>query len=76
MARDWLEKPDNPAMTEWGVMSEDVYGGIALLNFHEMAYKMALATDVTRWRPIEFVAQLEDLSWLDRAIEENSLSNQ
>src|SRR5207244_3749310 len=26
MAVEWLDKADNPAMSEWGVASEDVYG--------------------------------------------------
>jgi hypothetical protein len=62
----WLDKPDNPAMSEWGVTSEDVYGSIVLVNFAELRYKAALTSDFTTWYPVERLDQLERLDWLDR----------
>jgi hypothetical protein len=38
----WLDKSDNPAMNDWGVTSEDVYGGFVLVNFHDLLFKVAL----------------------------------
>jgi hypothetical protein len=61
----WLDKADNPAMREWGVTSEDVYGAIALVNFHDLLCKVALTSDFTTWRPIERPEQLTELDWLD-----------
>lgn len=60
----WLDKSDNPAMNEWGVTSEDVYGAIVLVNFAELAYKVALTSDFTTWHPVKRLEQLETLDWL------------
>jgi hypothetical protein len=62
---EWLDKPDNPAMREWGVASEDVYGAIVLVNFHDLLCKVALTSDFKTWRPIERPEQLTQLDWLD-----------
>lgn len=40
-------------MSEWGVESEDVYGTIALINFAELTFKIALTHDFTTWHPID-----------------------
>jgi hypothetical protein len=61
----WLDKADNPAMTDWGVTSDDVYGGIVLVNFADLLYKVALTSDFANWRPIERLEQLAVLDWLE-----------
>jgi hypothetical protein len=61
----WLDKSDNPAMSEWGVTSDDLYGAVVLVNFHELLYKAALTSDFATWQPVERVNQLEALGWLD-----------
>jgi len=61
----WLDKDDNPAMSEWGVESEDVYGTIALINFAELTFKIALTHDFTTWHPIDRIEQLRKVGWLD-----------
>ena len=45
----WLDKADNPAMSEWGVTSDDAYGAIALINFAELRFKIALTRDFATW---------------------------
>jgi hypothetical protein len=60
----WLDKSDNPAMSEWGVSSEDVCGGLALVNFADLRYKVALTGDFAAWHAVEQVAQLRTLAWL------------
>lgn len=65
MACGWLDKSDNPAMSEWDMTSDDVHGGIVLVNFHELAYKVTLSSDFARWQPVDRLVQLKDLSWLD-----------
>lgn len=60
----WLDKADNPAMTEWGVTSDDVYGGIALVNFADLRFKTALTRDFSTWHAIEEPEQLRALDWL------------
>ena len=62
----WLDRPDNPGMAEWGFGSEDVFGAVALVNFHELGYKVALTGDFTSWLPVLGREQLDDLDWLDR----------
>lgn len=62
----WIDKSDNPAMTDWGVTSEDVHGAIVLVNFADLVYKAALTSDFTTWYPIDRIEQLETLEWLDR----------
>lgn len=61
----WLEKVDNPAMQEWGVRGDDVYGAVVIVNFHELAYKVVLTREFERWRPVVDVAQLDELDWVD-----------
>jgi hypothetical protein len=63
----WLDKDDNPAMYEWGLRSDDVYGAVALVNLGELAYKVALTRDFERWHPLIEDSQLDDLDWLDHA---------
>ena len=64
----WLDKADNPAMSDWGVTSDDVYGAIALINFAELRFKIALTRDFATWHPIEQLEQLETLDWLDNGL--------
>jgi hypothetical protein len=64
----WLDKADNPAMSEWGVTSDDVYGAIGLINFAELRFKIALTRDFARWHPIEHLEQLKTLDWLDNGL--------
>jgi hypothetical protein len=67
MAVEWLDKADNPAMSEWDVTSADVYGGIVLINFHDLLFKVALSADFSAWQPVSRLKQLESLGWLDEA---------
>jgi hypothetical protein len=64
----WLDKADNPAMSEWGVTSDDVYGAIALINFAELRFKIALTRDFATWHAIEHLEQLKTLDWLDSGV--------
>lgn len=66
MAVHWLDKPDNPAMAEWGVTAADLYGGIVLVNFHSLQYKAFLSNDFATWSPVTRLDELEDLDWIDR----------
>lgn len=66
MAVHWLDKPDNPAMAEWGVTAADLYGGIVLVNFHSLQYKAFLSNDFATWLPVTRLDELEDLDWIDR----------
>ena len=63
MGTAWLDKPDNPGMVDWAVSSEDVYGAVMLVNFHDFAFKAALTADLESWLPITDPLQLDDLGW-------------
>ena len=64
----WLDKADTPAMSEWGVTSDDVYGAIALINFGDLRFKIALTRDFATWHAIEHFEQLKTLDWLDNGV--------
>ena len=63
MGAAWLDKPDNPGMADWAVSSEDVYGAVVLVNFHELAFKAALTADLESWLPVTDPHQLDDVGW-------------
>lgn len=65
MSAEWLDKVDNPGMTEWTLGSEDVYGAIVLVNLAAPSWKIAFTADFTRFAPVTEPHQLVDLSWLD-----------
>ena len=71
MSAAWMDKPDNPGMATLGVDSADVYGGVAVVQFAERAYRIGLTNDFEVLRPVESLVQLVDLDWLD-APEPNS----
>jgi hypothetical protein len=47
------------------VESEDVYGTIALINFAELTFKIALTHDFTTWHTIDRIEELRKAGWLD-----------
>jgi hypothetical protein len=67
MAVEWLDKQDNPAMHDWGLTSADVYGGIVLVNFQDLLFKVTLTADFSVWYPVVCLEQLDHLDWLDGA---------
>jgi hypothetical protein len=67
MTAEWLDKPDNPGMVEWGFTSEDLYGGLIQVNFAEMAFRAAFTADFHTWTRVTARDQLEDLGWLESA---------
>jgi hypothetical protein len=65
MSAEWLDKADNPGMGEWALRSEDVFGGIMVVNFADIAFKVALTNDFARWWPVRSLDELADLDQLD-----------
>jgi hypothetical protein len=63
----WLDKEDNPPMSDWGLTSADIYGGVVLVNLYDLVFKAALTPDFSSWHPVEHFGQLEALDWLDAA---------
>jgi hypothetical protein len=64
MTAEWLDKSDNPGMADHDLVSGDVYGGVALVNFARMQWKAAVTADFSSAHAITDTAQLEDVCWL------------
>lgn len=67
MDASWLDKPDNPAMLDWGLSSNDLYGGVMAMNFRDLLWKAAFTDDLRTWQPVGAEARLDDLPWLREA---------
>jgi hypothetical protein len=63
MSAAWIDKADNPGMTELAASSEDIYGAVAAVNFADMNWRVALTSDFTVLFPVTRIGQLTDLGW-------------
>jgi hypothetical protein len=41
MSAAWVDKADNPGMAELGLQSGDVYGGVVVVNFADMIWRIS-----------------------------------
>jgi hypothetical protein len=64
MSVSWVDKADNPGMAELGLQNADVYGGIVVVNFADLTWRMGLTHDFTTLIPVSEIEQLTDLGWL------------
>jgi hypothetical protein len=64
MSVAWLDKVDNPGMSQLGVTSADVYGAVVAVNFADLTWRMAITKDFASLHPVSRVEQLADLRWL------------
>ena len=67
MSASWIDKADNPGMTGLGLGSADVYGGIVIINFADLAWRASLTTDFSALIPVTQIGQLADPGWLPSA---------
>jgi hypothetical protein len=67
MSASWMDKADNPGMTELALGSADVYGGIVIINFADLTWRTSLTTDFSALIPITNTGQLTDPGWLPSA---------
>ena len=66
MSREWLNQPDNPAMTEWELAADDLYTGVMVVDLAMSTYRLALSHDFEHYTPISDTEQLRSLrSFLD-----------
>jgi hypothetical protein len=63
MSTEWVDKADNPGMAELGLRSADVYGAVAVINFADMTWRVALTADFSVLSPVIHLGQLTRLSW-------------
>jgi hypothetical protein len=66
MSAEWVDKADNPGMAELELRSDDVYGAVAVINFADMAWRMAVTSDFSVLVPVAHAGQLRCLDWLAR----------
>ena len=64
MSTAWVDKTDNPGMSELGLQSADIYGAVAVINFADMTWRMALTVDFSALSPAIRVEQLARLDWI------------
>jgi len=58
MSREWLNQPDNPAMSEWELEADDLYAGVMVVDLATPAYRVALSEDFEAYVPVIDSAQL------------------
>jgi hypothetical protein len=64
MSAAWVDKANNPGMAELGLQSADIYGAVAVINFADMTWRMALTADFSALSPVIRVEQLAHLDWI------------
>lgn len=65
MSREWLNQPDNPAMSDWELEADDLYAGVMVVDLATPAYRFALSGDFEAYAPVTDGAQLAALRALD-----------
>jgi hypothetical protein len=65
MSREWLNQPDNPAMSDWELQADDLYAGVMVVDLATPAYRLALSGDFESYAPVTDGAQLAALRALD-----------
>ena len=65
MSREWLNQPDNPAMSEWELEADDLYAGVMVVDLATPAYRISLSSDFETYVPVTERAQLGALRALD-----------
>jgi DNA/RNA non-specific endonuclease len=64
MSVEWVDKADNPGMAELGLRSAEIYGAVAVINFADMTWRIALTSDFSALSPVTHANQLTHLNWL------------
>jgi hypothetical protein len=64
MSGAWVDKPDNPAMTNWGLDSQDVYGALVAVNFADLTLRVAFTADFVAFSAVRSDAWLRTPAWL------------
>jgi hypothetical protein len=64
MSAAWVDKADNPGMAGLELQSCDVYGAVAVINFADMTWRIALTPDFSALVPVIRIDQLARLDWL------------
>jgi hypothetical protein len=65
MSREWLNRPENPAMSDWELEADDLYAGVMIVDLATPTYRVALSGDFESYAPVTDRAQLAALRALD-----------
>ena len=66
MSAEWVDKADNPGMAEFGLRSADIYGAVAVVNFADLIWRIAMTSDFSALLPVIHIGQLTHLNWLSQ----------
>lgn len=64
MSREWLNGPNNPAMTEWDLEADNFYAGVMTVDFGSSTVRVAISDDFETYRPPLKLSELAALSGL------------
>jgi hypothetical protein len=64
MSREWLNKPDNPAMSDSGLEADDLFAGVMVVDLVTPQFRLALSGDFESYRPVTDREALRSLAWL------------
>lgn len=65
MSREWLNDPNNPAMSDWSLTAEDLYAGAIVVDLALAQFRLALSGDFQLYTPISKLDQLDSPRWLE-----------
>ena len=64
MSGAWIDKTDNPGMTELGLDSSDIQGAVVAINLADRTWRAALTNNFKQLHPVTTLDQLHDLDWI------------
>lgn len=64
MSREWLNGPDNPAMAEWELETDDLYAGVMVIDLSLSLARTAVSDDFETYAPVDELSELQSLAAL------------
>jgi hypothetical protein len=61
MSRDWLNRPNNPAMADLGLEADDLFSGLMVVDLASRAFRLVLSADFENYRPVADLSELQQL---------------
>jgi hypothetical protein len=64
MSREWLNRPDNPAMAEWELEADDLYAGVMVVDLASSIARTAVSGDFEDYVPVSDLTELRGMKAL------------